>query len=66
MLNVAVIASMANLSPLASSMFNPGIDQIADGLSTTTGAVIGCTTGFLIMLGELCRLDFPFTFLTPS
>jgi len=51
MLNVAVVASMANLSPLASSMFNPGIDQIADGLNTTTGAVIACTTGFLIMLG---------------
>lgn len=52
MLNVAVIALMAQLSPLASSMFTPGIDQIADGLDTTTGAVIACTTGFVIMLGE--------------
>lgn len=51
MLNVAVIASMAVLSPLASSMFTPGIDQIAEGLNTTTDSVIGCTTGFVIMLG---------------
>jgi hypothetical protein len=51
MLNVAVIASMAVLSPLASSMFTPGIDQIAQGLNTTTYAVIACTTGFVIMLG---------------
>jgi hypothetical protein len=51
MLNVAVIASMAVLSPLASSMFTPGIDQIATGLNTTTDAVIACTTGFVIMLG---------------
>ncbi|KJY00104.1 MFS general substrate transporter like protein [Zymoseptoria brevis] len=51
MLNVTVIASMAVLSPLASSMFTPGIDQIADGLNTTTDAVIACTTGFVIMLG---------------
>lgn len=51
MLNVATIASMAILSPLASSMFTPGIDQIAEGLNTTTDAVIGCTTGFVIMLG---------------
>lgn len=51
MLNVTVIASMAVLSPLASSMFTPGIDQIADGLNTTTDAVISCTTGFVIMLG---------------
>lgn len=51
MLNVAVIALMAVLSPLASSMFTPGIDQIAEGLNTTTDSVIGCTTGFVIMLG---------------
>ena len=37
MLNVAVIAAMAILSPLASSMFTPGIDQIAEGLDTTYG-----------------------------
>lgn len=34
MFNVATIASMAILSPLASSMFTPGIDQIAEGLNT--------------------------------
>ena len=49
--NVAVIAMMAILSPLASTMFTPGIEQIADGLDTTTDAVIGCTTGFVVMLG---------------
>lgn len=51
MLNVAVIASMSILSPLASSMFTPGIDQIAEGLDTTTDMVIACTTGFVVMLG---------------
>ncbi|EME48016.1 hypothetical protein DOTSEDRAFT_167522 [Dothistroma septosporum NZE10] len=51
MLNVAVIAAMAILSPLASSMFTPGIDQIAEGLDTTTDMVIACTTGFVVMLG---------------
>lgn len=53
LLNVAVVASMALMSPLASSMFTPGIDQIAKGLDTTTDAVIACTTSFVIMLGEL-------------
>ncbi|OQO14157.1 hypothetical protein B0A48_01033 [Cryoendolithus antarcticus] len=51
LLNVAVIAAMSVLSPLASSMFTPGIDQIADSLSTSPETVIGCTTGFVIMLG---------------
>ncbi|KAI5367588.1 putative major facilitator superfamily, MFS transporter superfamily [Septoria linicola] len=51
MLNVATIAAMAILSPLASSMFTPGIQQIADGLDTTTDSVIACTTGFVVMLG---------------
>ncbi|KAK3701217.1 hypothetical protein LTR37_015596 [Vermiconidia calcicola] len=49
--NMGVIACMAILAPLASSMFTPGIDQIAEGLDTTSGTVIGCTTGFVIMLG---------------
>ena len=40
--NIGVIAMMAILSPLASSMFTPGIDQIADGLDTTPEQVIGC------------------------
>lgn len=51
MLNVATIASMAILSPLASSMFTPGIQQIAEGLDTDENTVIACTTGFVIMLG---------------
>ncbi|KAH9838117.1 Major Facilitator Superfamily [Teratosphaeria destructans] len=51
MTNVAVIALMSVLSPLASSMFTPGIDQIATGLDTTPETVIGCTTGFVVMLG---------------
>lgn len=49
--NMGVIAVMAVLSPLASSMFTPGIDQIAEGLNTDPETVIGCTTGFVIMLG---------------
>ncbi|KAF2647648.1 MFS general substrate transporter [Lophiostoma macrostomum CBS 122681] len=49
--NVGVIASMAILSPLASSMFTPGIAQIADDLNTTPTTVIGTTTGFVVMLG---------------
>lgn len=51
MANVATIAAMSILSPLASSMFTPGIQQIADSLSSTPETVIGCTTGFVIMLG---------------
>ncbi|KAF2720382.1 MFS general substrate transporter [Polychaeton citri CBS 116435] len=51
MMNILVIAAMAILSPLASSMFTPGISQIAEGLDTTTETVIGCTTGFVVMLG---------------
>lgn len=49
--NVAVIASMSILSPLASSMFTPGIQEIADDLGTDTSTVIGATTGFVIFLG---------------
>ncbi|KAK5119128.1 hypothetical protein LTR62_000339 [Meristemomyces frigidus] len=51
MTNVFIIALMSILSPLASSMFTPGIDQIAESLETDTETVIGCTTGFVIMLG---------------
>lgn len=39
------------LSPLASSMFTPGIQQIADDLDTDTNTVIATTTGFVVMLG---------------
>lgn len=51
MVNTAVIALMSVLSPLASSMFTPGIDDIAKGLNTDYTTVIGCTTGFVVMLG---------------
>lgn len=51
MRNIATIAAMSILSPLASSMFTPGIDEIAKDLNTTSSTVIGCTTGFVIMLG---------------
>lgn len=49
--NVAVIASMSLLSPLASSMFTPGIEEIAKDLGTDFATVIGATTGFVILLG---------------
>ncbi|KAI8939840.1 hypothetical protein NX059_003578 [Plenodomus lindquistii] len=49
--NVAVIAFMSILSPLVSSMFTPGIAQIAADLHCSTTAVIGTTTGFVVMLG---------------
>lgn len=49
--NVAIIALMAIVSPLASSMFAPGISQIAEDLNTTEQAVIATTTGYVIMLG---------------
>ncbi|KAK7540638.1 membrane transporter [Phyllosticta citribraziliensis] len=49
--NVFVISSMAIISPLASSMFSPGIQQIADSLGTQTDVVIGAATGFVVMTG---------------
>ncbi|KAH7069371.1 major facilitator superfamily domain-containing protein [Paraphoma chrysanthemicola] len=51
MANVGVIALMSILSPLVSSMFTPGIDEIAKDLHCSTTAVIGTTTGFVVMLG---------------
>ena len=39
------------MSPLASSMFTPGINQIADDLKTDSNTVIGATTGFVVFLG---------------
>jgi multidrug resistance protein len=51
LINVGIIALMAILSPLASSMFTPGIDQIAEDLNAGTQEVIATTTGFVIMLG---------------
>lgn len=49
--NVGIIALMAILSPLASSMFTPGIQQIAEDLNADVQQVIATTTGFVIMLG---------------
>ncbi|KAL8923923.1 MAG: hypothetical protein Q9208_004360 [Pyrenodesmia sp. 3 TL-2023] len=49
--NVAIIALMAVLSPLASSMFTPGIAQISADLNTTDNVVVGATTGFVVFLG---------------
>lgn len=49
--NVGIIALMAILSPLASSMFTPGIAQIAVDLGASEQEVIATTTGFVIMLG---------------
>jgi MFS family permease len=51
LMNVGIIALMAILSPLASSMFTPGISQIAVDLNATEQQVIATTTGFVIMLG---------------
>lgn len=42
---------MLVLSPLASSMFTPGIQQIAQDLNTDTNVVVGTTTGFVVLLG---------------
>jgi MFS family permease len=41
----------AVLSPLVSSMFTPGIAQIAEDLNCSTTAVVGTTTGYVVMLG---------------
>lgn len=46
-----ILTHCSVLSPLASSMFTPGIQQIADDLDTNTDSVIATTTGFVIMLG---------------
>ena len=50
-MNVAIIAGMSLLSPLASSMFTPGIQQIADDFGVDVQPVIATTTGFVILLG---------------
>ncbi|KAF2435692.1 MFS general substrate transporter [Tothia fuscella] len=51
LMNVAVIASMAVLSPLASSMFTPGLKEISDDLGAPPTLVIASTTGFVVFLG---------------
>jgi MFS family permease len=42
---------MSILSPLASSMFTPGIEQVAEDLEADQQSVVATTTGFVIMLG---------------
>lgn len=51
MLNVFVIALMAIVSPLASSMFTPAIGSIAEDLDTPTTSVVAAATGYVITLG---------------
>lgn len=51
MMNVFIIAFMAILSPLASSMFTPGISQIAEDLNAPEESIIATTTGFVIFMG---------------
>lgn len=51
MLNVFIIGFMAILTPLASSMFTPGISQIADDLNAPETSIIATTTGFVIFMG---------------
>jgi len=59
--NVAIIAFMSILSPLASSMFTPGIAQVAKDLNTDQQSVIATTTGFVIMLGAGPLVLAPFS-----
>lgn len=39
------------LGPLASSMFSPGIDEMAESFNVARTGVIGCQTSFVIALG---------------
>lgn len=39
------------LSPLASSMFAPGIGEIAESLHAARNGVVVCQAGFVVMLG---------------
>lgn len=49
--NVAVIAAMAIMSPLASAAFTPAMRSIQEDLDADQASIIGATTGFVIMLG---------------
>lgn len=51
LMNVFIIAFMAIVSPLASSMYAPGIQQIADEFGVSMDAVIATTTGYIIFMG---------------
>jgi len=48
---VGIIASMAIMSPLASSAFTPGIREMAEDFGVQQSVVIGATTGFVVFLG---------------
>lgn len=48
---ISVLTALAVMSPLASSMFTPGIKQIAEDLDTKITTVVGATTGYVVMLG---------------
>ena len=39
------------LSPLGSSMFTPGVSEIATSLDTSDDLVVGATTGYVVLLG---------------
>ena len=39
------------MSPLASSIFTPAIDQMEEEFDTDKTVVVGGTTGFVVMLG---------------
>ena len=49
--NMSLALLCTVLSPLASSMFTPGIGEIAADLGTTGDVVVGATTGFVVFLG---------------
>lgn len=49
--NVSIIAAMSILSPLASSVYNPAIKNIALSLHTTEEKVIATNTGYIVLLG---------------
>jgi MFS family permease len=46
-----MLTSRPALSPLASSMFTPGIQQIAESLNSSEETVIACQIGYVVMLG---------------
>ena len=45
------LTSFTVLSPLASSMFTPGLSQVAADLNTSLPNVVGATTGYVVTLG---------------
>jgi len=51
LVQLIVVSLLSILPPLASSMFNPAIQRMAEDLQTDEKAIIATTTGFMIMLG---------------